>query len=405
MIRVPYASTGFRLLRSAKPLLFAVVAGTLAACARPPSRESLGALVFSTPPPQLTDDLGFEGLAQAIENQERALRARPNHSLTFGDRTIRSFDYADALRALLSTIRTSPSPQAVADYIPQHFDFYRTAGDETTRTLLLTSYFEPIIEGSPVPTARFSQALFRAPPELVSIDLKQFSERFAGERPVSGRLDRTKVVPFWTRAEIDGAGVLRGRKLEICWVDPIDAFFLHIQGSGTVRFSDGRELTLAFADKNGRKYVAIGKFLKDKLAKVTLHTIERYLRSLSRDEQQQYMFLNESYVFFRQSTQRAVTSSGAPATAGRTIAADGRVFPKGALVFLEFQKPVFSTPEATEPSTFVPTSRFVLDQDSGGAIVGPGRMDLFWGRGAEAKQAAGVMQGNAIGYYLVPKSK
>jgi membrane-bound lytic murein transglycosylase A len=108
-------------------------------------------------------------------------------------------------------------------------------------------------------------------------------------------------------------------------------------------------------------------------------------------------------VFFRPLERHGVTALGTEVVAGRTIATDTSFFPKGALAFLQFEKPVFNSPGDTEPASWLPTSRFVLDQDTGGAIRGPHRVDLFWGRGPEAKQAAGVMKNKGRLVYFVPK--
>jgi membrane-bound lytic murein transglycosylase A len=218
---------------------------------------------------------------------------------------------------------------------------------------------------------------------------------------------KDRVVPFFTREEIDGRRALAGKSLELAWVDPIDAFFLQIQGSGTVVLPHGEEIFIVYADKNGHRYEAIGKFLKDQIApqKVTMQRLEAKLRSMSPVERDTILFMNPSYVFFNRSKQRAITAIGAPATPGRTIAADPRFAPKGALAYLQFEKPVFGPqePSPSDPQRFEPAARFVIDQDSGGAITGTDRIDLFWGRGDEAKKYAGVMQNRARIIYLAPR--
>jgi membrane-bound lytic murein transglycosylase A len=136
-----------------------------------------------------------------------------------------------------------------------------------------------------------------------------------------------------------------------------------------------------------------------------MQRLEAWLRSMSPIERDKILFMNPSYVFFQRSKQRAITSIGAPATPGRTIAADPRFAPKGALAYLQFEKPVFEphTALGEDPQHFKPVARFVMDQDSGGAITGTERIDLFWGRGDEAKRYAGVMQNRAKIIYLVPR--
>ena len=126
---------------------------------------------------------------------------------------------------------------------------------------------------------------------------------------------------------------------------------------------------------------------------------------MSPSDRDSILFKNPSYVFFSKSKDRAITSLGVPATPGRTIATDPRFAPKGALAFIEFSKPTFKEDyhSATSAPRFIPASRFVVDQDTGGAITGTNRVDLFWGRGDEAKRHAGVMQHRARLVYLVPR--
>jgi membrane-bound lytic murein transglycosylase A len=136
-----------------------------------------------------------------------------------------------------------------------------------------------------------------------------------------------------------------------------------------------------------------------------MQRIESLLRSLPSDQRDAILFKNPSYVFFNKSAKRAITSLGVPATPGRTIATDAQFAPKGAVAFLQFSKPVFTegtVKEDLDPH-FVETSRFVVDQDTGGAITGTGRVDLFWGRGDEAKRSAGLIQHPARLVYLAPK--
>ena len=230
------------------------------------------------------------------------------------------------------------------------------------------------------------------------------------ERKMRGHVIDTpggrRFVPYFSREDIDTRAALQGRKLELVWVDPVDAFFLHIQGSGTVMLEGGKTLRLNYADKNGQPYEALGKFLRDQipLENLNLHTIEAYVRQLPAARMQEYFNRNPSYVFFQILESSALTYLGLPATDGRTVATDAKYFPKGGLAFLAFDKPRFDGPTSVTPLPEAEkTGRFVLDQDIGGAITGPGRLDLFWGRGADAKRYAGVIKNPGHLYYLTPK--
>jgi len=379
---------------------------TLAACARvTPQGPQESFREISAP--ELSDDQDFRGLAEALQSQFDVLKRSANTIMQFGPIATTRGAYAAALERLVTQLSSAVPAREKLNYIRNNFRFFEYFGGRSWGEVLLTSYFEPVIHASRRPTATFSRALLAKPADLLTIPLAQFSARFSDEKPLKGRLDGVRVVPYYTREEIDGALRLRDRKLELTWVDPIDAFFLHIQGSGTVRYDDGTEEHIVYADKNGHRYEAIGAFLKDRIApkKVTMQRLVALLRTMSSSERDSILFRNPSYVFFSKSSKRAITSLGVPATPGRTIATDPRFAPKGAIGFLEFHKPIISSggiePEGEHQLT--KTARFVVDQDTGGAITGTGRVDLFWGRGDEAKEYAGLMQDAARLVYLVPR--
>ena len=334
------------------------------------------------PPPQLADDLELETIAVAAERSSKRLLEQGAGRLRFGSLEIDRTDYADYLARFARIVRSTKDRTALYAAVREAFVFLKASGESRPGQVFITSYFEPIIEGSRNKTERFSHPLYRRPPELPSPAEK----------------------PYLTRAEIDGEGKLRGRGLELCWVDPVDGFFLHIQGSGRVRLENGEVLTLNFAGKNGHPYHPIGKSVTAALkGNTSMPRLEAYLRSLSAEARQRIFNDNPSYVFFKESHAQAVTSSGVSATAGRTIATDSKLFPKGALAVLRFDRPVFDDGPDDEAPDIRTVARFVIDQDTGGAITGPGRVDLFWGSGAEAKKHAGVVRGWGTLYYLVPR--
>lgn len=358
-------------------------------------------------PPTLSDDLALEALTEAITVDIEALRASPDKIMRFGPYSITRSAYADALIDLQHVLSSTTPESDKLNYIRDNFLFMEFYGGERWGEVLLTSYFEPLLSGGKTRTKTLNYPLYGRPADLVTISLASFSERFKDERALKARLDGAQVIPYYSRQEIDGQQKLANKGLELAWVDPIDAFFLHIQGSGTVKFDHGEEVYMTYADKNGHKYEPVGKFMRDVIGpkKITMQRIEHALRSMSSHERDSYLFKNPSYVFFNRSEKRAITSLGVPATPGRTIAVDPRYAPKGALAVLTFQKPVFSPQHSPgdEPISYNKVSRFVLDQDSGGAITGTNRVDLFWGRGDSAKQYAGIIQDTARIVYLLPK--
>ena len=365
----------------------------------------------ATPPPDgamrevriesLADELSMASLAAAIEQQAAYLaKGKGQANLRFGPRMISREDYQRALALLAERIRLASDPAEVLEYISANFSFFEVYGSPRWGEVFVTGYFEPVLHGSRVATPEFSQPLYAAPSDMLKVDLSVFGDRFKGERERRARVEGRRVLPYYSRAQIDSEGALSGRGLELCWVNPIDAFFLQVQGSGVVRFPDGSELILGFADKNGHPYIAIGRTLREAMApiKATYPNLVQYLRGLPRAEQQEIFNRNPSYVFFRKAERNAVTAIGVPATAGRTIATDHAFFPPGALGFLDFS--------AASPlgDTKLP-SRLVLNQDVGGAIKGPGRVDLFFGRGEEAGLTAGVVQDRGRLLFLLPRTE
>ncbi|HEX6977888.1 MAG TPA: MltA domain-containing protein, partial [Alphaproteobacteria bacterium] len=199
--------------------------------------------------------------------------------------------------------------------------------------------------------------------------------------------------------EID-EGALEGRNLELVWVaDPIDAFFLHIQGSGRVRLADGSTIRVGYAAQNGHPYLAIGRPLIDRGAipkdKVSMQSIRAWLAA-NPDEAERIMWLNASYVFFRElEGEGPLGAQGVPLTPGRSLAVDRRHIPLGAPIWLDTTLPTEGTP---------PFRRLMVAQDTGGAIRGPLRGDVFWGHGSDAAERAGRMRSTGRMWILLPRA-
>jgi membrane-bound lytic murein transglycosylase A len=266
---------------------------------------------------------------------------------------------------------------------------------------LLTGYYEPQLRGSLRPSDRFSVPLYLRPPELIDVDLGAFREDLRGRR-LAGVVRGGRLVPFADRAGLE-EGALDGRGLELVWVDdPIDAFFLHIQGSGRVALEDGTELRVGYAAQNGHPYVAIGRELVARgalaLESVTMQSIRAWLESHPA-EAVEIMRQNPSFVFFRKlDDEGPVGSQGVALTPYRSIAVDSSFLPLGVPVWLEGATP---SPRAGEPDR--PLRRLVVAQDTGGAIRGPLRADLFCGHGEEAAEVAGRLKHPVKMWVLLPR--
>jgi membrane-bound lytic murein transglycosylase A len=268
--------------------------------------------------------------------------------------------------------------------------------------MLVTGYYEPVVEASERQSLEYPVPVLGLPDDLLEVRLEAFDPRYRGER-LFGRVEGRQLVPYWRRAEID-AGRLAGRALELAWArDPVDVFFMEIQGSGTLRFPDGREQRVGYAGANGRAYRAIGRLLIDEghvpREAMSMQAIRAWLAAHP-GERERVLQHNESYVFFRPLSGPPEGSLGRPLTPGRSVATDARLFPPGALAFLETERPERGLNGAVR---WVPLARFVLNQDTGGAIRGAGRADFFWGRGETAVFAAGLMRQPGRLYFLVPR--
>jgi membrane-bound lytic murein transglycosylase A len=302
--------------------------------------------------------------------------------------------YLDVYRVLAET-REVPAPGAEARVL-----------DLTDRGRL-TGYYEPELNGSRSPGAPFTVPLYRVPDDLLTVDLASLYPELQGKR-VRGRLESTdrgkRVVPYWARGDIDGAQRLRGQ--ELLWVDDaIEAFFLHIQGSGRVRLAGAGGATevvrVGYADTNGQPYRSIGAWLIERgeltLEKASMQGIQEWVRA-NPQRLREVLDQNPSYVFFRELPlgDPAAGPLGALSVAltpGFSMAADPQFIPSGAPVILS----------STHPVDGSPLVRLVLAQDTGGAIRGPLRFDLFWGTGRPAGAVAGRQRHDASAWLLVPK--
>ncbi len=268
--------------------------------------------------------------------------------------------------------------------------------DDGDGTGLVTGYYEPELHGSRHRSARYDVPLYRRPPDLVSVDLGAFRPSMKGEH-IAGRLAGRRLVPYPARAPIE-RGALAGKGLELVWVDdPVDAFFLQIQGSGRVVMADGSVLRVGYDGTNGRPYTAIGRVLAADgtmdPSDITMQSLRAWLAAHPA-EGRKLMDRNASYVFFRAlKGDGPVGAQGVALTPGRSLAIDPRFLPLGAPVWLA----------TTDPLDGRPLDRLTVAQDTGGAIRGPVRADLFWGHGPDAAARAGRMKQPGALYLLLPR--
>ncbi|MGZ0186967.1 MAG: murein transglycosylase A [Alphaproteobacteria bacterium] len=289
----------------------------------------------------------------------------------------------------------SVAPRDARRFISERFRAYQV-GDKGA-TGLFTGYYEPEVPGSRTRGGKYQTPLYRKPSDIIAADLGAFSEKYDG-KTVLGRVRKGRFVPYHNRAEIV-TGALDGRKLELAWLaDPVDAFFFEIQGSGRIRLEDGSAMRVGFAGKNGRPYRAIGRDLIERGAvrreDMSMQAIRSWLARNPSDAQA-VMNLNRSFVFFQERKGAGpVGAAGTPLTAEYSLAIDPKFVPLGGLVFLDVEHPDASAPAIR---------RLVAAEDTGGAIKGAIRGDLFWGTGQGPGDKAGRMKSRGRYYILAPK--
>jgi membrane-bound lytic murein transglycosylase A len=407
--RVHRSSRRFRLHRArdlSRQVLNAAISTVLSllvcACAAPaPPRTGTAELVPLSEEEcrtLLSEKAPVDGLRQATQRSVDYLQRLPaERELPAMDRRARAGDLA----AMLEALSSARDVAAWHEQICSRWRVYRAIFPPGASQLLITGYYQPELEARYRRSERFRYPLYRTPDDLVDIDLGPFCPACAG-RVTQGRVHDGKLVPYHSRSEIE-AGALDGRGYEIAWLDdPVEVFFLHIQGSGRLRFEDGVVMEVSYASANGRPYTSIGRLLVERGAMspetVSLQALKQYLRTHP-DEQGTLMAANERYIFFRTVAVGPVGSLGVPLTAGRSLAADARVYPPGGLAFVRI------VARGAEPGTEAPalTQRFALIQDAGIAITGPARLDVYWGTGDAAAALAGDMRNPGEIYLILPE--
>lgn len=286
-------------------------------------------------------------------------------------------------------------------FFERHFSAFRIASLED-RDGFITGYYEPVVEGSREPTDIYNVPLYRRPPNMLA-------QRLRGHRGPIGkkavwRKKRTKAAPYFDRTQIE-EGALAGRGLEICYLkDPEDAFFAQIQGSVRVRLQDGSMLRLNYDASNGHAYTAIGRFLIERniIARqdMSMQRIREWMQA-NPDEAKALRRENKSYVFFRETEltheDEAVGAQGLSLTPLRSIAVDRKLHVYGTPFFIDALLPIVSD----QPETAF--RRLMIAQDTGGAIVGPARADIYYGSGDDAERIAGRLKNAGRFFIFVPK--
>jgi len=357
-------------------------------------------------PPTISDDLDAESLRTAIRLSLVYLqKLPPDRVVGEQPRRLTAGAIRNSLLVFEKLLDQWHCAECFARAVGERFEFLPSSADAQQAEVLFTGYYQPVIEGSLLPSQEFRYPLYGKPADLMTAELVTITTAMTIERVV-GRIDGEQFMPYYTRREIDEAGSLRGRGLEIAWVkDPIELFFLHIQGSGIIELPDGQRLSVGYAGQNGWPYRSIGRLLIDSgkasREEMSMQWLRRYLTDNPRERGDIFAH-NESYVFFRPTPQGPLGSLEAPLAEGRSIATDARLFPKGALAFIQTQIPIIDGDGRL--AGWRPITRFVLNQDTGGAIRGPQRADIYFGTGDGAGSLAGYMNRPGKMFFVMLKN-
>ncbi len=293
----------------------------------------------------------------------------------------------------------SPTRAAARAFFETHFVPHRV--EHKAGEGILTGYYEPVLQGARKPHGRFKTPIYRRPPDLVNV-VAETKRAVKGRRFTHMRKTAAGLVPYPTRAEIE-QGALAGQGLELLYLaDPVDAFFMHIQGSGRVDLTNGKSIRISYDGKNGHPYSSIGKYLvrmgQLPADKVSLQSLRKWLRA-DRTRGQKVMWKNGSFIFFRELRGReaegALGAMSVTLTSGRSLAVDTAYHTLGTPIFV-------SAPRLKHASKKGGFSRLMIAQDVGSAIKGPERGDIYYGSGDKAGRLAGTTNHPGNFFVLLP---
>jgi membrane-bound lytic murein transglycosylase A len=356
--------------------------------------------------PELRDDEPAQTLLDAVDLTLARFATMDNAAVyRFGTESVPVSRIVASLIDFRSQLAAMGLSEEFFRYVRENYVFYSSAAPQ----VIFTGYYEPLLYGSRRESPKFPYPLYGRPGDLVTVDQPQFY--FYKDQPnlpqIKGRVEGNRLVPYYSREQIDFRSQLHGRGLEIVWIDSlVDIFFLHIQGSGIVELEDGSRLYLGYADQNGLPFRSIGKYLLDmqliERGQLSLQGMKAFLKEHPEAIPAAFT-ANPSYIFFQINDQSATGTFGTRLTPWRSIASDPRLFPLGALAYIECEKPVFDAGKRV--TGWERFGRFVLNQDTGGAIRGADRVDLFTGHGEQSELVAGGMKQKGALYFLLKKEQ
>jgi membrane-bound lytic murein transglycosylase A len=355
--------------------------------------------------PLIIDHFNFQNLTVSIDNSLAYFKRVPlERKYQYGKQTYSAAHLITSLEIFKAFLQNNPSTMALNRFVKSKFIIYEAAGNEEEQ-VLFTGYFEPTYEGGLKKSDIYKYPVYSIPNDLLEIDLSAFSDQYKGHKRIVARVNDSKktIVPYYSRKQINVMEDFYTRSEPVVWLKSrVDRFFLEIQGSGRVDLDDGEELRLHYAKSNGNAYQSIGRYLinKNEILKenMSMQAIREWLEC-NPDRMDEVLHHNESFVFFQKEDGGPFGCLGVEVTALRSIATDRSLFPDGALCFMQSQLP--DKEDINDSKEWKRTSFFVLNQDTGGAIKGPARADLFCGNDDYAKFAAGHMNQYGKLFFLV----
>ena len=354
--------------------------------------------------PIFTDDLKGNGLKEAIGLQIESLkRGNLDQQVKFGEMVITRKRLLKTLECFYTLLEKNDS-SFMNKEITEKFIVLQATGVNQKGDVLFTGYYQPILDARTKAEGEYQYPLYRTPGDLQVIDLGEVNPKYAGEK-IGFRVDEGKIKPYFDRQAIDKEWVLQGKGLELVYLkDFLDRYMLQVQGSGVMKIENGEEIKVRYAGSNCFPYTSLREILVDKKKlrpdEASLKEIRKYFNK-NPEEIKEYLYQNRRYIFFEEYTGNVRGSEGVDLTAGRSIATDKTIFPGGGLAFVMCRKPLLN--DQGEIIKWEPMIRFMIDQDAGAAIKGPGRVDIFWGTGKKAGDIAGSMKEKGKLFYLLIK--
>ncbi len=383
-------------------------------CPEIPVKPAEAKAVFKVAPenyPSFADRDSWKELRKAAELNLKYARRLSSSAIAydFDGRKVGKKELEDSSAEFLRLLDVAGTPEDLDRLVRERFDVYQMSGRDSTGTVVFSSYYEPTLEASPVKTGEYKYPIYAKPPDMVSINLEEFNEKFRGEK-LTGMMKGTQLVPYLDRDAIDFRGALDGKGLELAWfTNRADIMDLHIEGSGRLVYPDGKEIKALFAATNSLKFkgwltalVESGALTREGLS----HEKGKEYIAKNPDKERAIMTVNRRYTFFRlqeitDPDEGPDGTYGLPLVGWRSVAADNNLFPMGTLALMRA-----TVPDVTDDGEMKgkkEDSRFVFVQDTGGAIKGPGRIDFFAGKGKKARSFAFKLWDTGTMHFLVLK--